>query len=375
MTKLAKKENYSAANEPLVQRRSLQFRAAMFWSMKWWIGLYLVAMAFAMIDVRLTPVAYVLNVLSIVFLFAALGRMTCIGTYLLTGVEARAKDEISYTPAKLCAGFCQRLYIATGVIIRELGMSIIASGSLLLVDSGWAPMVNAGATPILMALSVTGMLCLLIRLVLIHCHTMGWLSIYEPGERLHLDRAVSETDAVLPPAPIVMRILALCRRAAAAWLIFLAFTTTLILAGQTDFRFWIPEFEKWSLYTCAAIGGLVCLYTLVRFIIIALAFARYSMVQVIGMQLLLGTLITLTIHLPKGWNVLALLSALVAGFMCFYYIALQDPDGDRYIPEFVRKQVRARRRERWQKEKEQKDREKLAELACETAASRRVLEG
>jgi hypothetical protein len=347
----------------------------MFWTVKWWVVIFVTAMFLSFIGIPFTAVAYyVLDVFGILFLFCSLGRMSCIANYVLTGVEVRARDEISFLPSGVSPGIFQRLYVATGLIIREAGMSIIASWSMLVLSSGraaaWPLAVNMAATDTLAVLSALGLLCMLIRLVLIHCHTLGWLTIYDPGERLHRNRPIPETDAQPPAAPVVMRILMLTRRAAAAWLILLAFMGALFLSGRNWFLLWIPEFDKWSLYVSLGVGAVIGLHTLARFIIIALAFARYSIVHVLGMQLLIGLLVSLTMNLPRGWSALAFMVTLVLVFMCFYYIALQDPDGERYVPEFIRAQRRARRRERRVEEQKKKERDKPERLTHESAAAR-----
>src|SRR5262245_6683848 len=118
MTITATKENFSEPidSRPRVQRCAIQCREVMTWTAKAWLGLVIVFTMLPLVGADITPVNYyALNVLMVLFIGAAAGRVICAFTFVVTGVEIRAKDELFFVPSDVPVGWMQRIYMSAGL--------------------------------------------------------------------------------------------------------------------------------------------------------------------------------------------------------------------------------------------------------------------
>jgi hypothetical protein len=93
-------------------------------------------------------------------------------------------------------------------------------------------------------------------------------------------------------------------------------------------------------------GGFLALYivlSLIRFAVVAIVFARYSIKQVFGFVMIVNVLASLAVLLPGGWKAfpIAMLGCLIIAALV--YVAIQDPEESSYTPGFMRKLLSERR--------------------------------
>ncbi|MCY3021272.1 MAG: hypothetical protein NTW87_19840 [Planctomycetota bacterium] len=83
-----------------------------------------------------------------------------------------------------------------------------------------------------------------------------------------------------------------------------------------------------------------------RLLVIALFFTRYSLAQLLGAILLSGLCVSLTISLPGDWKVLPAFGLVAVIFVVLGYVAAQDPEGPVYVPGFIKRAVEAQKSRR-----------------------------
>lgn len=79
--------------------------------------------------------------------------------------------------------------------------------------------------------------------------------------------------------------------------------------------------------------------TLLRVVVVAFFFARYSMKQLLGISLLCGLLGTLTKSLPDPWFMFPACTLVGLFFYFGIWILEQDPAGDNQKPDFFKEAV------------------------------------
>lgn len=91
-----------------------------------------------------------------------------------------------------------------------------------------------------------------------------------------------------------------------------------------------------------ALAGLIAL-SLLRWGIIALFFARYSLAQLLGCTLFIGACGTGLATLPGIWKLFPAVGLCTLVTVVFVYIGDQDPEGPVQTPEFLRRALDRRR--------------------------------
>jgi hypothetical protein len=329
---------------------STRCRAIMVFAAKWWLILFVISLSAPVFGLDLAPVNYmVLNFFIGLFVVAATGRVYCCAGYVITGIDVRTKDEQYFVPANVSNGVAQRLYTAVRLMQTDSFLTILACSMLVLLNSA----ANMASTPffiasqsLLLAFCALTAVCLATRALLLHLHTAGWLVIYDPGERLHTTVSKpQETDAhVSTGSATVMRVLMLTRRIPmlAAMMMIPVFIAGSILRTLLSLQ-WVAV---WTEYACLGLVALAVLYVVARFILVATVFVRYSIIHILGTQLLLGFLVSITMTTPNGWNLIPFFATVLISVLVLVFIAAQDPEGEKQVPEFIKARRREQRRQR-----------------------------
>jgi signal transduction histidine kinase len=90
--------------------------------------------------------------------------------------------------------------------------------------------------------------------------------------------------------------------------------------------------------------GLCIVAYVVRFGVVAMVFARYTLRQLLAVVLILGTCLTLFVQLPGAWRAVPIIGLGILAYVVFIYVTEQDPEGAAAIPQFIRAAQRAKRR-------------------------------
>jgi len=81
----------------------------------------------------------------------------------------------------------------------------------------------------------------------------------------------------------------------------------------------------------------VVISTVVRFLIIAIFFTRYSLAQLLGVALFTGTCGTAIARLQGPWKLWPILGLWALAWVIWGYVILQDPEEALYTPAFLRR--------------------------------------
>jgi hypothetical protein len=351
--------------DPIVtplQKRAFVCREIMGFCVKWWLILFCMAFIFGMMRVNLAPFDFIsLSLCTCVFVLASLMRLICIARFALLGQEMRSKDEIVFLPQGVTLNLTQRLYMGAGMALWDSGWSIPASLLLMILSHG--PMSGMGflaaSTGLGMLLIFCGIftVAVLLRLTLIHLHGLNFITIYDPNEKLNrIDPEAPDKPGV---SPRIMRLLMLFRRGGymtiALILPGVALMAVLPSAATSLLPVQYLQYARWMIVglQCACLGTL-CYFALLqftRFVLIAWVVAKYSIAHVLCFNMVLGLFVSLSVTNPSPWNVLSGGCAAITVFVALYYISTQDPEGEKYVPEFIKARKREQRRARREKKK------------------------
>jgi hypothetical protein len=87
---------------------------------------------------------------------------------------------------------------------------------------------------------------------------------------------------------------------------------------------------------CASVA-LCCVFYVLRLLVTALFFMRYSLGQLMGSILIYGTCMTLIVTLPFPWKGFPIVALAMLAFFIWVYILAHDPEDPWFTPAFVRK--------------------------------------
>jgi hypothetical protein len=116
------------------------------------------------------------------------------------------------------------------------------------------------------------------------------------------------------------------------------------LTGLTHGRVWVLKAFFVLAFGIFSVAFPICTaLCLLRILIVAFFFARYSLAHILTVTLLLGAGGALVVNLPGVWKLLPIMGLFVLAMVAFFFIVMQDPLGPNLPPGFVRKAIHDQR--------------------------------
>lgn len=308
-----------------------------------------IVLALAFADLNIDPVSYIMFGVCLLIFVAALGvRLYCLGRFV-GGTEIRGRHELFFAPKDIPNGLAQRLYTATSMAVWECFMGILAGYSLSIVParndgSMQFSLVDASGTVVAVVFCLVLFAVIALKTILLLMQTCGWAALYDPRERT-ASAEVKQRSPNAVKALVVLRgvshqaALALCATVA-----FLPAAVALSRKGALMIALPIYPMLWFTLGMCA----LFLILMVLRLVVVASCFSRYSIRHVLGFNLAVGACVSLAVSGPERINTLAGCCAAVITLVALWFIAMQDPEGSVYTPAFIRERMREQRREQYQ---------------------------
>jgi hypothetical protein len=182
-----------------------------------------------------------------------------------------------------------------------------------------------------------------LRIFLIGLASMGFCGIYDQNERIKAPLKEYENR-------MAMGAMTFLRRSAthlalmAIPLFGFEFTSNMLsVTGWPGLNI----IALWP-YGLLVLLALYALTVVLRLLLISFFFARISLRQMLGFNLLAGLFGTLFVTLPELWKLLPGILLFWLVLHAVIYVARQNPEGDRYLPKFFLAAIRRDKKQRLQ---------------------------
>lgn len=305
---------------------------------------FLTFLTLAFLHLSVEPVNYwVLHGLTVAFLAMTVGRLACIAQFIGTGDDPREEKERGLLPERLRASRAQRCFTAADLSITESARGCIAAYflSLTAINPG-AQLSQDGILWIIgmvfaLALASIFLAAVLLRMAMLSVQVFGKVGFYDPNEK------VVELANLDEGQRRALRRLSFYRRLGThAGLVLIP--CLLLFPAAADLG--LHEVQEIGFqYVLPGTISLFCLCIFLRFMTIALCFSRVSLQHIFVFNLLIGLGVALTITLDDFMKLPPLIFSLALFVHALLFVAIQDPEGEHYVPEFLKARLRDQKRE------------------------------